>query len=519
MGAGQSREELLYQEVQNGNHDAVKALRREGASLEWVDKEGRTPLILACTRGELFDMAITLLNLGANMNAYRPGTHGGLPLHHAAKRGLEKTVNLLLSNGADPLAINDDGQTPLEMARSRGHLSVVRLLEERLCLFNGMLRELAGLGILEALAPGLVTKKIWAVVLPTESHPKRAPKYELAIYQSPKVAQPRIVISLAKAEIEEPNFNSPDPVLYVTDRNSKAKYKFLSENEGDKAQLERLYKACRGIPQVHMGTVPTNHGVPEGGYQQGNPSQIHPIGLQSGASVPVRQPVLQSVAAPSSNIASPGKGDSSGTGPMSEEMALALALNASIQTATVEGVPLSPAIQKPSRVDEYKGWGAQDGSWGPSDLKNQQKKPQETSYSDWEGDQSSHNGWGPAEAGPSRTQMIPGDKEGTAAVVAPPSAPPLPDGPICYPSVDITDTEMNLSKGPQDKRTANAKVNADDKPGAMCVVCWDAPAEGACIPCGHIAGCMNCLSEIKAKQWGCPVCRGPIEQVIRVYAV
>ncbi|MCO5568626.1 hypothetical protein L7F22_022325 [Adiantum nelumboides] len=100
MGAGQSKDELLYQEVQNGNHDAVKALRRSGASLEWIDKEGRTPLILACTRGELLDMAITLLNLGANVDVYRPGMHRGTPLHHAAKRGLEKTVTLLLSRGA-----------------------------------------------------------------------------------------------------------------------------------------------------------------------------------------------------------------------------------------------------------------------------------------------------------------------------------------------------------------------------------------------------------------------------------
>jgi ankyrin repeat protein len=73
MGNGQTKEEQVYQAVQNGNHNAVKALRREGASLEWVDKEGRTPLILACTRGDLLDMVSTLLTLGANLKAYRPG--------------------------------------------------------------------------------------------------------------------------------------------------------------------------------------------------------------------------------------------------------------------------------------------------------------------------------------------------------------------------------------------------------------------------------------------------------------
>lgn len=42
MGAGQSKEELLYQAVTNSNHQAVKTLRRDGASLEvcfllWTD--------------------------------------------------------------------------------------------------------------------------------------------------------------------------------------------------------------------------------------------------------------------------------------------------------------------------------------------------------------------------------------------------------------------------------------------------------------------------------------------------
>ena len=90
------------------------------------------------------------------------GSYGGYPLHHAAKRGLDKTVLLLLSRGgtlplseyskksadenivsfilirshvrccsgaADPLALNDDSLTPLEMARNRGHVAVVRMIE------------------------------------------------------------------------------------------------------------------------------------------------------------------------------------------------------------------------------------------------------------------------------------------------------------------------------------------------------------------------------------------------------
>lgn len=512
MGATQSKEELLYHEVQNGNHDAVKSLRRDGASLEWADKEGRTPLILACTRGELLDMAITLLNLGANMNAYRSGTHGGFPLHHAAKRGLDKTVTLLLSRGANPLAVNDEDQTPLAMARSRGHVAVVRLLEERLCLFSGTLRELSGFSILESFTPNLVTKKIWAVVLPTKiSHPRRAPSYELAIYESPKVslwngvrasaahpaglcnvAQPRSVISLENSEIEDPNFTLADPVLYITDKTHKTKYKLFSENKGDKAQLERLYKACRGIFQGQTGTVCTNgHCPPTAGYQQGNLSQIHPVSSQPS---PGRQPVLQSISAPS--LSSSVKMNTCMAEPIPEDLALALALDESIRTATEEGIPVSPNALGVSSISQYKGWDVPDGSysgWGPPDPNKKNIRPKAMDYGGLGEEQSVLNSWAPAGSGPSSLQDVSSNDE---PIAAPPSAPPLLDATICYPSFET-----------------------DDKTGGTCVVCWDAPAEGVCIPCGHLAGCMNCLMEVKSKRWGCPICRGPIEQVIKVYAV
>ena len=41
--------------------------------LQWIDREGKTPLIVACMNHELFDIAKTLIELGANVNAYRPG--------------------------------------------------------------------------------------------------------------------------------------------------------------------------------------------------------------------------------------------------------------------------------------------------------------------------------------------------------------------------------------------------------------------------------------------------------------
>lgn len=41
--------------------------------MQWMDREGKTPLIVACMNPELCNVAKTLIELGANVNAYRPG--------------------------------------------------------------------------------------------------------------------------------------------------------------------------------------------------------------------------------------------------------------------------------------------------------------------------------------------------------------------------------------------------------------------------------------------------------------
>jgi ankyrin repeat protein len=40
---------------------------------QWIDKEGRTPLMASCMRPDLLNVAKVLIELGANVNAYRPG--------------------------------------------------------------------------------------------------------------------------------------------------------------------------------------------------------------------------------------------------------------------------------------------------------------------------------------------------------------------------------------------------------------------------------------------------------------
>ncbi|XP_043688275.1 putative E3 ubiquitin-protein ligase XBAT35 isoform X2 [Telopea speciosissima] len=483
MGQQQSKDELLHEQVRYGNVEGIKSLCREGAGLEWIDKEGKTPLIVACMNPELFDVAKTLVELGANVNAYRPGSHAGTPLHHAAKRGLEQTVKLLLSHGANALAMNDDCQTPLEVARSKGYSNVVRVIESHICLFSGWMREFYGPGFLEALAPQWLSRKIWVVVIPCGSRNAANPiKLEVAAYSSPQEAQPRLVISLWKAKIEEPRFQQQDPTLVIFDKSTKTRCKIASANEGDKQQLQFFYNACKGIRQA-----------------------LPPPGA------PTFPPT-----APASTA---------------EDIELAMGINSSIQSAVEEIPPLSNTHLN-SEVDNTNGWANHVDSSSHNGLgKIGAASSSEATSSGWldEPVKDVYNGLGVSEAGPSSnppqhihslnnatTQMVPE----TASV---PSAPPIPDeiaddGPIHYPSIDLSPVDVSVPTV-EDRPGRQNEGKEDGGASSSCVICLDAPVEGACIPCGHMAGCISCLKEIEAKKWGCPVCRARIDQVIRLYAV
>jgi hypothetical protein len=52
----------------------------------------------------------------------------------------------------------------------------------------------------------------------------------------------------------------------------------------------------------------------------------------------------------------------------------------------------------------------------------------------------------------------------------------------------------------------------------ICIVCCNAPKECVFVPCGHHATCMACGKLVQEQAGkGCPVCRRPIERVLRIY--
>ncbi|KAK3126926.1 hypothetical protein QOZ80_7AG0565310 [Eleusine coracana subsp. coracana] len=512
MGLQQSKEELLYQQVNYGNVDGIRALRAQGAGLEWIDKEGKTPLMVACLRPDLLNVAKVLIELGANVNAYRPGSYFGTALHHAAKKGLEQTVHLLLSHGANPFITNDDCYTPLELARERGHVNVVRAIEGRISLFCGWMRENYAPGFLEVIASQFMTRKIWAVVLPREVRtPTRPLKLELAIYPDLQASKPRAVIKLWKSQIEEPKFNQTDPSITIFDKGTKTRYKILPAYEGDKQQIQWFYNACCGIAPVL------------------NSQQVQP----GNAPVPNPLPTNSSLA-PSVSSA-----------PSKEDVDLAMAINASIQSAIAEGVP---NVQPSVSTTNTNGWGNSPNNslngWGPPEAPAPSKMsgkarvdaPSSSTYNGWDVPRTSSN---QSSSKPDKTQTNPPiviPQEALPALPTP-TAPPFAEetfynGPIQYPSIDSTPVDVTMpivaatteggsTSATSEKPGEDEKIASDsgNTPSGTCVICLDAPVEGACIPCGHMAGCMSCLKDIESKKWGCPICRATINQVIRLYAV
>ncbi|KAF3637497.1 putative E3 ubiquitin-protein ligase XBAT35 [Capsicum annuum] len=570
MGQQQSKDELLYQQVIEGNVEAIKAIHNNGASLEWTDKEGKTPLIVACMKPNGLNVAKTLLELGANVNAYRPGYGAGTALHHAAKRGLDDNVQLLLSYGANPLIKNDGCQTPLEVARAKGFSNVVRTIERQICIFSGWMREFYGRGILEALAPQLLSRKIWVVVVPCSiADPAKPLKLELAIYSSLQDAQPRNVIALWKANVEDLRWQRSDPVLTIFDKTSNTRYNFTSVSDSEQQQLQLLHRACiaaievtpRRLPQKTRTTVPQSEtaaqamelaiGINSSIHSAKENKILHHHGQSSGVkngndwcddtddsayngwgslvrSEPTCEITNYNWTGDRTKVQENGWGSNADVSSQRQQQSLPKSTSSELSCS---GWNAEPA------VEQYNGWGMPEPRQGHRDAS----------------DKVHYQGWGhtakdktESPGVTSRESMANADnasefrpivylvenaetREGNnpAFDFASPSAPPLPEEvvheeTVCYPAIDLS--PLHLLNPHVDQKTASVTTQKENEhehehEPALCIICWEGSVEGACVPCGHMVGCIQCLNQIKSKKGECPICRVKIDQIIKLYSV
>ena len=111
-----------------GRFDRVKSGLRENPSLvNQLSADGFPPLGLATFFGH-HDVVILLLAHHADPNIHSRNQIQVAPLHAAVDRKDQTLVEILLSHGADPNAVEFLGGTPLHTAAMAGADSIVRML-------------------------------------------------------------------------------------------------------------------------------------------------------------------------------------------------------------------------------------------------------------------------------------------------------------------------------------------------------------------------------------------------------
>jgi ankyrin repeat protein len=123
----------LMQAAVNAMHlEAVQILLEHNADTNSQHSTGKTSLSLISTyrgwQGQVVDIFQRLLEHGADPNIY--DNNHNTTLHEASSRGLLEAARLLLSYGAKVDEKDDKGKTPFQVAASNGHDEMTKLLIE-----------------------------------------------------------------------------------------------------------------------------------------------------------------------------------------------------------------------------------------------------------------------------------------------------------------------------------------------------------------------------------------------------
>ena len=119
-----------------GNKAVTELLIAKGSDVnarytpkESVESQGATPLHAAVAKGNAA-VAEVLIKKGADVNA-KLSMNNYTPLHLAAQYNLYELAELLVANGADLNSKGSKGESPLDIAISKGNKEVADLLRKR----------------------------------------------------------------------------------------------------------------------------------------------------------------------------------------------------------------------------------------------------------------------------------------------------------------------------------------------------------------------------------------------------
>ena len=123
-----SREKQLFNAAFDGDLAKVRLLCNGPAlNINWQNKEGYTPLFVACQEGQA-KVVRQLLSL-RGIDPLRPQHDGATPLFIACQKGHKEVALLLLADlRIDLNKPTNDAATPLYVASQNGHLGIVQHL-------------------------------------------------------------------------------------------------------------------------------------------------------------------------------------------------------------------------------------------------------------------------------------------------------------------------------------------------------------------------------------------------------
>ena len=113
----------LHRAVRAGDIESVRALLKQGVSVNAVDPLGGTALHDAVWAGDKEIVAL-LIDAGADINA-RHSEAGSTPLHYAIITNHVEIAEMLIAKGADIQAPYRGGASALHLAANRGNRAML----------------------------------------------------------------------------------------------------------------------------------------------------------------------------------------------------------------------------------------------------------------------------------------------------------------------------------------------------------------------------------------------------------
>lgn len=107
--------------------EMIDVLLENGADVHYYAKKIGTPLTWAAIKNKVPELE-RFVSLGADIESRDDA--GNRTLHHAACHGSSEVLQVLLKAGADTTAVNNKGQTPLDMAERHDKVHTTSLLKQ-----------------------------------------------------------------------------------------------------------------------------------------------------------------------------------------------------------------------------------------------------------------------------------------------------------------------------------------------------------------------------------------------------